>query len=211
MRRTAIVYPNNVFADGFESGDFTAWSATGGAVANISVTPGGAQGSAFQMQAQVAQNTSGYVQDNTPTAETSYHARFYFNPNNVNITTAPRTIFTGLSAANQAVFQVQVRRSGGNYQASAVVSRAGGTTATNWFNISNNTYTAIEIAWASGNPASFALYTGGTLRQTLTNLDTSAFTLDTVLLGPQGALNGLNGTTWYFDSFVSTRRTVIGP
>jgi FtsP/CotA-like multicopper oxidase with cupredoxin domain len=206
-----IVYPNNIFADGFDLGNFNAWSATGGTAGQISVTSGNAQAGTYKMQAQVAQGTSGYVQDNTPAAETSYHARFYFNPNNVNIGGTARTIFSGLNATNQTVFLVQVRRTGGNSQVSAVVSRAGGTTTTNWFNMSNNAYTAIEIAWASGNPASFSLYTGGTLRQTLTGLNTSAFTLDTVQLGPQGALNGLNVTAWYFDSFVSRRRTVIGP
>ena len=201
---------NNILTDGFESGNFSAWSSTGGTPGRISATLGSTQAGTYKMEAQVAQNTSGYVQDNTPAAETSYHARLYFNPNNMTINTTPRTIFSGLDAATQTVFQVQVRFSGGNYQASAMASHAGGMAATNWFNISNNAYTAIEIAWISGNPASFSLYTGGTLQQTLTGLDTSAFTLDAALLGPQGVLNGLNGTIWYFDSFVSTRYTVIG-
>lgn len=207
----SVVLPNDLFADGFESGDFSAWSATGGTVSNISVTSGAAQAGTYKMQAQVAQNSSGYVQDNRPFNETGYHARFYFNPNNVNVNQTARTIFVGLNAAGQTAFELQVRRSNGNYQVRAVVSRTGGTTNTNWYNIANNAFTAIEIDWASAASASFRLYTGGTLRQTLTNLNTGGFTLDTVRLGPQGTLNGLNGTTWYFDSFASTRRTVIGP
>ena len=55
-----------IFSDGFESGSFSAWSATGGNTARISVTSGGAQGtSTYKMQGRIS-GTSGYVQDNTP-------------------------------------------------------------------------------------------------------------------------------------------------
>jgi|GEM_PF-817251 len=212
-----VVLPNALFADGFEGGNFNAWSARAGNN-RISVTSGNAQAGTRKMQAKIAGNnniTSGYVQDNTPVNEATYHARFYFNPNNMTINNNNAgTIFVGLNANNQNVFAVQVRRNNVGYAVRATIARAGGggggTTSTNWYPISTNGYSAIEIAWASGNAASFTLYTGGTLRQTLTNQNTNAFKLDTVRLGPQVPLNGLSGTPW-FDSFVSTRRTVVGP
>ena len=214
-----VVYPNNVFADGFESGNFAAWSATGGNAARISVTSGAAQAGTYKMQAQITGGTSGYVQDNTPITETTYHARFYLNPNSLTYTsngnaTTARTIFMGLNAANQTAFQVQLRRTNstatGTFQVRAVVARSGGNTTTSWFTIPNNAYTAIEIDWSSATSASFRFYTAGVLRQTRSGLNTSAYLLDTVRLGPQGGLNGINGTL-YLDSFVSTRRTLIGP
>ena len=212
-----VVYPNNVFANDFESGDFTAWSATGGNAARISVTNGAAQAGTYKMQAQITGGTSGYVQDNTSSAEATYHARFYLNPNNLTYNnngnaTSARTIFMGLNAANQTAFQVQLRRTSttGTFQVRAVVSRAGGTTTTNWYNITNNAWNAIEVDWTSAASASFRFYTAGVLRQTLNGLNTSAYLLDTVRLGPQGTLNGINGTL-YLDSFASTRRTLIGP
>jgi hypothetical protein len=162
------------------------------------------------MQASVSSGTSGYVQDNSPTAETSYHARFYFNPHSATVTTTPLTLFVGLNGSNGTVFTVRLRKQNGLYQVSAVVTRAN--TATNttvWYTISGTTFTAIEIAWQSGTSASFSLYTGGTLRQTLTGLNTSAQLLETVRMGPQGSLSGVGGTM-YFDSFVSTRYAVIG-
>jgi hypothetical protein len=209
-----VVYPNNVFADGFESGNFAAWSATGGNAARISVTSGVAQAGTYKMQAQIASGTSGYVQDNTPTADTTYHARFYFNPNGYTTGNGGNptavTIFNGLNSANATIFQVQYRRSTGTgYQVRLSVIRAGGTTNTNWYTINNNAWNAIEIDWSSAASATIRFYTGGTLRQTLTGLNTSANLLDTIRLGPQGATP--NTGTVLLDSFASTRRTLIGP
>lgn len=169
------------------------------------------------MQATIAAGVSGFVEDRTPTADPSYHARFYLNPNNLAYTSnpvaaTPRTIFIGLNAADQSVFQVQMRRQNrfGNFQVRALVYRAGGNTATSWFNIPNNAYTSIEIDWSSATSASFRFYTAGTLRQTITGVNTSALKLDTVRLGPQGAWTNVTGTM-YLDNFVSTRRTYVGP
>lgn len=202
--------PNIIFADGFESGNFASWSAIGGTAARLSVTTTAAQAGTYGMQASVSSGTSGYVQDNSPTAETSYHARFYFNPHSATMTTTPLSLFVGLNGSNGTVFTVRLRKQSGLYQVSALVTRANSATNTTvWYTVSGTTFTAIEIAWQSGTSASFSLYTGGTLRQTLTGLNTSAQLLETVRMGPQGSLSGVSGTM-YFDSFVSTRYAVIG-
>ncbi len=206
-----VSQPDAIFADGYESASFSAWSSVSNPGGRITVTTGSKQAGTYGMNAQVSGGASGYVQDNSPAAETSYHARFYFNPASLsNVNTTARTIFTGLSQAGQTVFTVQIRRSGGNYQVNAVVSRAGGTSATNWYAIGNAAFTAIEIGWQSGSAASFSLYAGGVLRQTLTGLNTSAYTLETARLGPQGSLGTVTGAA-YFDSFASKRATVVGP
>jgi hypothetical protein len=157
-------------------------------------------------------NATGYYVTNlTPVLDASYHARFYFNPHSTFTgPTTPITIFAGFDAAGTSIFNVQYRRLGATYQVRGNVLRAGGTSTTNWFNISGSNFTAIEIAWQSGTAASFSIYTGGALRQTLTNLNTSAYLLDYVRLGPSAGLTGGSSGTMYFDAFVSTRRTVIG-
>jgi len=161
------------------------------------------------MAALISGGTSGYVVDGTPNNETSYHARFYFSPNSVTIGTSAQDIFVGRNSANQNVFRVQLRRSSGQYQIRSVVSRSGGTTSTSWYTITN-AYHAIEIAWQSATSASFSLYIDGTLKRTLTGLNTSASLLDSVRLGPSAGLSGVSGTE-YFDAFVSTRTSYIGP
>jgi serine protease AprX len=201
---------DTIFADGFESGSLSAWSGVGGTAGRLSVTTAAAQAGTYGMEASVSGGTSGYVQDNSPSAVTSYHARFYVNPHSAAVTTTAMPIFTGLTGAGGTVFTVQLRRlTNGTYQVSAIANRSGGTSTTSWYGISGSTFTAVEIAWQSGGSASFSLYLAGTLRQTLTGLNTSGLTVGMARLGPQGGLAGVSGTL-YFDSFVSTRTTYIG-
>ncbi len=207
-----IVLPNNLFADGFDSGNFSAWSSTGGNTARISVSTGAAQAGTYKMQALISSNASGYVQDNRPFAEASYHARFYFNPNGYatgnGSNPATVTLFSGQNAGGTTLFEVQYRRSNNTgYQVRLSVVRTGGTTSGSWYTINNNAWNAIEIAWASGTSTTASLYVNGA-QHSLTNLNTSANTLESVRLGPQGTPPG-NGAV-LFDSFISTRRTVIG-
>jgi hypothetical protein len=198
-----------IFADGFESGNFSAWSATFGAGTRITVTGAAALQGAFGMRAAITGNTPGYVTDNTPANETSYHARFYFHPNAT--VENGHDIFAGRNTGGTTIFRVEYRRTNaGVLQIRARVQRAGGQTSTSWYTITNASH-AIEIAWQSAASASFSLYIDGALKQTLSGLNTSAYLLDSVRLGPSGGLGGGSSGTEYFDSFVSNRNTYIGP
>jgi len=109
------------------------------------------------------------------------------------------------------IFRVQYRRtSGGLYQIRGAVLRSGGTTYTGWYTITNAAH-AIEIVWQSASTASFGLYIDGSLKQTLSGLNTNAYRLDSVRLGPSAGLaSGMSGTE-YYDAFVSSRNSYIGP
>lgn len=209
-----VVQCNDIFADSFGSGDTSAWASTTGAV---SVIAGAAMdGDGFGMAADISGGTAGYVTDGTPDAESTYHARFYFNPNStLGQNNAEITLLDGQDAGATSIFRVEYRRrnaQGGTYEVRGVVVTAGGDQPTNWVAINNNSANAIEIAWESGAAASFSLYVHGGLQETLAGLDTSAYVLDAVHLGPSSG-DGLNGNASgavYVDAFVSTRYTVIG-
>lgn len=208
----SVVKPDAVFADSFVSG-FAPWSATTG---NAAVTAAAAlDGDGAGLAVTMAGITPGYVTDLTPAGEPSYHARFYLNPNGaLTGNNQAYTVFAGQNAAGTTIFRVQFRRqnaAGGTYQVRASALSAGAFVNTDWFNINNNAANPVEIAWASGPAASFSLYVHGGLQQTLTGLDTSAYLLDTVQLGPSVGLTGAASGTLYFDAFVSRRYTVIGP
>jgi FtsP/CotA-like multicopper oxidase with cupredoxin domain len=214
-----VVMPNNIFANGFDAGNFAAWSAAFNVAPNsaaVGIFPlaAAAQSGGFGMQARINGNTPGFVTDNTPLVDPSYHARFYFNPRGTTSGNAQQamTIFAGQNAAGTNIFQVQYRRltnGGGTYQVRLWVLRAGGNSVTGWYNINNNAWNAIEIAWQSGTTAQNSLYINGTLRQIMT-LNTSAYKLDAVRLGPSAGLVAGAAGVMYFDSFMSTRNTVIG-
>ena len=162
------------------------------------------------MQALINGKSGIYVTDTTPNNEVSYHARFYFHPNSTTTGSGQQDIFVGRTSSGTTIFRVQYRRNGGQYQIRTQVARSGGTTSTSWYPISNAAH-AIEIAWASGSSTSFSLYIDGALKQTLTGLNTSAYLLDSVRLGPSNGISSNGSGTEYFDAFVSTRMTLIGP
>jgi serine protease AprX len=201
-----------LFADGFELGNLEAWSASIGGD-GISVTAEAAMVGSWGMQAVVNGNSRSFVSDATPTSETSYHARFYFHPNGTDTGNRPHVIFLGRDALGQAVFAVQYRRterSALRYQVRSAVRSTAGWVATKWYSISNARH-AIEIGWQSSDSASCSLFIDGDLKKTKKRLDTSAFLLDTVWLGPCARLSdGMSGIE-YFDAFLSTRDTYIGP
>ena len=201
--------PNPVFSNGFDTGTFAAWTSTLNAGTRITTKLAAAKSGSFGMAALISGGTSGYVVDGTPQLDKTYHARFYVHPNGVTLNATERDIFVGLSASNQTLFRIQMRKNGNSYQLRSLIYRAGGTTATNWYAVSN-AYHAVEMSWQSATSSSSGFYIDGVLRQTLTNLTTSSYRLDSVRLGPQGSLGNTAGTM-YFDSFVSTRYTVIGP
>jgi hypothetical protein len=202
--------PNDIFADGFESGTFAAWN--GGATGtNLAVTAAAALVGTQGMQVDVTGAVTGWVTDLTPVADASYHARFWVHPNGVLTGPAPVNLLTGLGAAGPPIFRVQLLHNTPTAQflVRVVFARAGGNTATRYYPISDAPH-AVELSWRSGPTAPLELYLDGVLRQTLT-LDTSGRLLESVQLGAGGALNEDASGVLFLDQFASTRATYIGP
>jgi len=68
-----------LFADGFESGGFSAWSSTSGS--GVAVVPGAALEGSYGLQVRTPSSGAAVVRDDTPNGEGAYHARFRFDPN----------------------------------------------------------------------------------------------------------------------------------
>lgn len=207
---TATTTPvsGTIFSDGFEAGNAAVWASSTGP---ISVTNAAALSGNYGLQAVLSGNTPGYVVSNSPANELNYNARFYFNPNNTGTGTGQHDIFSGSNSAAKVLFRVQYRKtSTGVLQVRGLVVDINSvTTSTNWYTISNAAH-AVEISWHSAGSASFSLYIDGTVKQTLSGLNTSGYLLKQVRLGPSASLNSSTTGTEYFDNFSSTRGTFIG-
>jgi hypothetical protein len=162
------------------------------------------------MQAVISGNTPSYVEDGTPANESVYHGRFYFNPNSTATKGAATDILTGLNTGGKTIFRVQYRKYGSSYQVRAGILSGSSQSYTKWYTISNAAH-AIEIAWQSNARASFSLYIDGSLKQTLTRKNTSAYLLDRIRMGPSGGLKSTTAGTEYFDGYESRRQSYIGP
>jgi subtilisin family serine protease len=208
-----IAAPGLLFADGF-AGTFAAWSFVTGAN-GLAVTPVAAlHGSdGYGMQATVGGTPPRFVTDGRPAAERSYHARFYFHPHSSLTNGNSWTIFAGRSATGVRLFSLQYRATttnGGKQLRIAVLNQAGTVNRTTaWYSASNTAH-AVELAWDTG-ARRVSLSVDGISVATLTALAITHDRLDKVELGPSAGLTSAARAVLWFDDFVSTRNTPIGP
>jgi len=205
-----------IFQDGFESGNFSAWSAEVDGENDLNVTAAAALVGTRGMAALIDNNTSMYVRDDTPNNEPRYRARFYFDPNSITISNGnAHLIMVARNNANDVV-RIEFGRNGGVYQVRAGTRLDNGNyTNTSWYTISDASH-YIEFDWmastaAGNNNGYLSLWIDGTLRQTLINLNNDTLRIEQARLGPLSGIDGGTRGTTYFDAFVSRRSTYIGP
>jgi len=214
-----IIMPQGIFANGFETGDFTNWSANTG---NVSVTTQAASDGNFGMEAALAGDTPGFVTDASPGLLADYFTLFNFNPNDAQFGDPGNIIelLAGLNDLDANVFALEMTQTIGvaasddtrataDYQVRLAVETAEGTQYSDWFAISADWHT-IEIEWHSEEFGYVKIFVDGALVQTVKNLDTRDFLLDAVLLGPSGGQLGVTSSgTMYFDNFGSSTMPFI--
>ena len=213
---TVAVIADLIFADGFESGSFSAWSASKTGGGDLSVTSTAALLGTFGMQGVINDNTSIFVTDSRPSAESRYRARFYFDPNSIAMATSDRHyIFHGRNAAGARVLRVEFRWTGTQYEIRAALARdTTSFTNTAWFAISDAPH-PIELDWQAStapgaNNGSLTLWIDGLQKANLTGVDNDTRRVDDVRLGAVAGIDTGTRGTYYFDAFESRRVTFIG-
>jgi FtsP/CotA-like multicopper oxidase with cupredoxin domain len=194
-----------ILADGFETGTFAAWTAAIGAV---SITPEAAiapTGSTLGMQAAVDGGAPAYVSHVMPAGETHYLASFYFGPNSTNMGTQEHDIFVGLNAGTP-IFGIQYEASGDGvgYEVRAWALSAGVASYTAWYDIDDAPH-KLGISWESGSSSSFDLTVDDAVLEQLAGLDTAAYTLHEIRLGPSTNLDPAASGIEYYDEFEARR------
>jgi len=206
-----------IFADGFESGDLSAWSASITDGGDLSVSAAAALVGSNGLQAVIDDNIAIYVTDDTPIAEPRYHVRFYFDPNTIPMVSGEsHFIFYGYSGTSTIVLRVPFRFSNGNYQLRGALRNDSTTwTNTSWFTISDAPH-FVELDWqaataAGANDGGLTLWIDGVQRANLSGIDNDTRRIDRARLGPVGGIDAGTRGTYYFDAFESRRQTYIGP
>ena len=208
---TTLVVADILFADGFETGNFSAWSINNG---SSSVSTNAAMAGTFGMEVNLLGGAEGRAiyNYNVAPALTTYNARFYFNPNGAMSPGQSHRIFDGQQGTTARFWVLFRRNNAGVPQVRAIVSQsAGAVQRTAWYTIADAPQ-YLEFMWEAGTNASFSLYVNGTLHQ-LTGLNTSGYEVTRVRLGAiAGVANSYSGIE-YFDEFVSKRSLAapIGP
>jgi hypothetical protein len=208
-----------ILSDSFEAG-LSAWTDQ---VGNVQATPqaavgsdGGTLGMAATVVTAVRQAMGtmaaqgAYLVDNTPDAEASYDASFYFDPNGAVTGSAGDdyvVIFAGINLSGQHIFAVQYKSHGaGEGYVSAWFMQDGTTVSTGEFEVTDGPH-KIEIAWQSDASGGLSLYIDDRLCKTLRG-NTGTHLLDQVHLGPSVVPAATSGTL-FFDEFDSNRASGI--
>ena len=206
-----------LFADGFESGNFNAWSANATDVGDLSVTGGSALDGSYGMAALLDDNNSIYVTDWQPFEETSYRARFYLDPNAIPMTSGnAHYLFYALDRNNTVLLRVEFRYYSSQYQLRAdTVNDSNGWSQTAWVAVSDAPH-FVEVAWQAAsapgaNDGVLTFWVDDSQQGSFTNIDNDTRRIDYVQFGIVGGVDNGSRGTMYFDAFESHRDTYIGP
>jgi hypothetical protein len=214
---TSTPVPEVIFADGFESGNLSAWSSSRTGGGDLSASTAAALVGSYGMQAVINDNTSIYVTDERPSTESRYRARFYFDPNSITMTSGnAHYIFYGYSGTSTVVLRVEFRYYAGSYQLrAALVNDSIYWTTSIWFTISDAAH-SIELDWgaataAGANDGYSTFWIDGVQQASLTGVDNDTRRIDRIQLGAVSGIDSKTRGTYYFDAFESRRSSYIGP
>ncbi len=204
-----------LFADGFESGDFSAWSSVNIGSGNLTVEMGCAMEGTYGMCALSSNNKRKQVIDSVPNDEIRYYASFQLDHNNVTISGAANRIriFQGRMDTHFP-FILLLRYSGGNRQVMLRLQTDAGPgnyVDSAWYTISDATH-IIGVDWKQssgpGNNDGWGdLYVDDTLQgsgHTVDLVDNDTLAIRGIRLGITTRMDGITMTgTLYFDDFYS--------
>lgn len=217
--RTATPSPTatevgSVFEDGFESGTLSAWGYATTDGGDLSVSASAAAIGNYGMQAAINDKHSLTVYDYNPNAEKRYNARFYFNPNSVQIAEDDGYVLFAASADTADwVACVTLQQQGAYYSLSLCGKEDTGARFKSDEILIANQWQALELEWqaasaAGANDGFINLYIGDQLAASIINLDNDTHAITRVSLGVQD-VDGGNGAL-YFDGFASSIGLHIG-
>lgn len=203
-----------IFAESFEAGSLTAWSARVNSVA-LTVAPAAALVGNQGLQVAITSNTATYVTDDRPNAEARYRTRLYFDPNSLAMSSGnAHFIFYGY-AGSTIVLRLEFRFSSGLYQLRSTLLDDGMTwKSSSWLTISDAPH-AIELDWQAAtapgaNNGYMTLWIDGVQQANLVSVDNDTRRLDSVSLGPVYGIDTGTRGSYYFDAFESRRYTYTG-
>lgn len=206
-----------IFADSFEVGNLSAWSASAIDGGDLSVSTAAALSGNWGMQTLLDDTKAIYVTDDRPNAEPRYRSRFYFDPNGLAMgNNKAHYLFYGYSGASKVVLRIELGRLNNAYQLRAALLNDSTTwSSTAWFIISDTPH-VVELDWqaataAGANNGGLTFWLDNIQRAQITGIDNDTRRIDQVRLGAVAGMDKGTLGTAYFDAFVSQRQSYIGP
>jgi len=207
-----------IFADGFESGNLTAWSSSLVHGGDLSVSPSAALLGDQGLQVLIDDNNTLFVIDESPAAETRYRVRFYFDPNSIPMAIGDaHVIFQGFSGSGTVqLLQLELRFQATGYEMRGLLlNDAKVWISTSWFPLSDAPHT-LELDWraataAGANNGGLTFWIDQVQQAGLTGVDNDTRRIDQVRLGAASGIDAGTRGIYFLDAFESRRSTYIGP
>lgn len=212
-----VVDPDPIFADGFESGNTAAWTGSKKDNGDLAVTAQAALVGTRGLQATLDDNTTLFVTDDSPAGESSYRARFYFDPNTIAMNHLDtHQILMAYQGTTSPVLRLYFQKFDAIYKVRVSAKKDNNTWANSrWFNLADKPQ-PIEIYWkAATTPGAqnglLRMWIDGVLKANKTLIDNASLRIDRVRLGAVAGIDPGTRGIYYFDDFISRRNTYIGP
>ena len=205
-----------LFLNGFESNSFDPWSWANRDGGSLSVSTQAAAVGTYGMQAVVNDTNTMGVHDQMTTALGHYSARFYFNPNSIQIPSGHGVyLFEGSDSQESWVNFLYLQQEGQNYTLSACGrdETTGNWSCTPDANIPN-VWQSVEIEWQTASSPTvhngyLNLWVDNITIDGVTNLNNDAEAMTYAFMGLDDTPTGTTGTM-YFDAFESWNGEHIG-
>lgn len=214
-----LIAPNTldpIFANGFENNGTGAWSATSGT--GLVVTSTNAITGTFSLSVPITNTTARYVQDNLPTQEGRYRARFAFNPNAITMATNDAFVLFQAYTGTTQMMRVELVRAAAGYQLRVAARNDASTWSTSPAVAITGGVQWVEIDWQrstgpGANNGRLDWWLNGAAQTAVAGIDNDTRRVDMVRLG---AVEGIDagtvsaGNRLLFDAFESRRAGPIG-
>ncbi len=208
--------PENIYSNGWENGNFIGWSSVITDSGSLIVSTNAALEGSYGMMASINDNHDLYVIDESPLSDIEYHARFYLDPNSIDIPTNEFFDIVKVYDDNTGTaFRVRLSSRYGEYQLKIIASDDNQqTTESDWIGFSNNPH-AIEVEWdkataTTNHDGLLKLWIDNEEKASITNLDSDLIYIDAINLGViSPSTSNINGAI-YFDDFDSDRSNHLG-
>jgi hypothetical protein len=207
---------DTIFADGFESGNSSAWSSETDTENDLNVNSSAAIHGSSGLSVLIDNTTNMYVTNTTPENETRYRARFYLDPNSISMASNDGfTVMQGRDDSSSFQVLLTYTTSSGYRVRSAIYNDAASSTYGDNVPISDAPH-SIEIDWkaatsAGANNGYITLWVDGIEQSNVTGVDNDTKRIDDVRLGAVQNIDSGTSGTFYIDDFESRESTYIGP
>ncbi|MBK7317720.1 DNRLRE domain-containing protein [Candidatus Villigracilis affinis] len=213
---TPTAMPGFIFADGFESGNFSAWSEANTDGGDLFVSHEAAAIGNYGMEAFIDDISQIEVDDDRPNGATHYSARFYLNPNTVYMpNNNSMYVFVGDTDPDGWAFCLGMKRMADYYS----LAMCGLDDTNQWLDgkeiYISDEWQAVEMEWkaattSGANDGYMKLWINGVLVDTISNIDSDASRITDVSLGFDSDVSASSSGSVYFDAFESRQGQYIG-